>query len=486
MQRRIQGYANLDDADIQHFKAVLGDEGNAVEANQEALEPYNRDWMGIYKGHSKLLLRPGTTEQVSAILRYAHKKHFAIVPQGGNTGLVGGSVPVHDEIILSLSRMNKILSFDPASGALVAQAGCILQNLDDHVAQYGFIMPLDLGAKGSCQIGGNISTNAGGLRLLRYGPLHGSVLGLEVVLADGQVLDLLRTLRKDNTGIHLKHLFIGSEGTLGVVTAVSIECAPRPSSVQVVFLGLESYAAVTQVLSKARKMLGEILSAFEFLDAECMRLSTRFGSVNPLGSAPTSGAGSSQSGQIYPFYVLVETHGSNGAHDREKLDAFLEAVMADGEACDGTLAENAHQASQIWKIREGISEALPRCGAVYKYDVSLPTPLMHRLVEEVKAQLTQWPGASVLGYGHVGDGNLHLNIVSPEAYPDLKAKIEPFVFEWVSNAKGSISAEHGLGQMKADAIYHTQSPLAVDVMRSIKRLLDPQQILNPYKMLPKG
>jgi D-2-hydroxyglutarate dehydrogenase len=505
-------------------------------SSSNAQPPKNRDWIGKYRGHASVALRPATTEQASQILRHCNARGLAVCPQGGNTGLVGGSVPLFDEVVLSTSRMTRILSVDADSGSIVAQAGCTLQNLDDAAAEKGLIFPLDLGAKGSCQLGGNLSTNAGGLRYLRYGSLRGSVLGVEAVLADGTVLDLLRTLRKDNTGYDLRQLFLGSEGTLGLITAAAVACPARPSSVQLAFLAVPSFEAVRDVLRGARRMLGEVLSAVEFLDAESMRMATAYleGAGNPLrrvgggggggggnGGASSSSSSSSSSDE-HPFYMLIETSGSNREHDAQKLEDFLSWAMGGGGGgaegggggcvSDGVLAESGAQSRAIWRAREGVTEALARRGAVFKYDVSLPLERMYEMVEAVRARLgceeggdvravggggaataaasssssSRHQGVRVVGYGHVGDGNLHLNVSAPQGYdPDLLRRLEPFVFEWVRAAGGSVSAEHGLGQQKARAIGYSKPLAAVSVMRRLKRELDPNGILNPYKVLPE-
>jgi len=471
-------FARLLPSDIEWFEGVLGKSG--VVTDEDALAPHNSDWMHKYRGSSKLMLKPHSTLEVSEILSYCNMRQLAVVPQGGNTGLVGGSVPMHDEIILSLAAMNQVVSFDETSGALVAEAGCVLQALEDKVAKCGWMVPLDLGAKGSCQIGGNIATNAGGLRLLRYGSLHGSVLGVEVVLADGGKLDLLRTLRKDNTGIDLKQLFVGSEGTLGVVTAVALQCAPAPASVQSVFLAVPSFEAVTQVLLAARRQLAEILSAAEFLDDVCMScvLEKLPGVSNPLPARS-------------PFYMLLETHGSDAGHDTEKLERFLESAMSAGCVADGAVAASAAQAAAMWRLREGIAEAMGKTGSVYKYDVSLPVSGMYRLVDAVRSRLqaelpAREAGPPVVGgYGHVGDGNLHLNVAVPGGYtPEVEALLEPFVYEHTTDARGSISAEHGIGVMKPHALKYSKDASSIRLMRKIKSLVDPRGILNPYKMLP--
>ncbi|GFR44054.1 hypothetical protein Agub_g5214 [Astrephomene gubernaculifera] len=507
---RDPSFAQLLDKDVSFFEGVLGRSG--VITDPDALEPFNRDWQKKYFGHSKVALRPKTTEQVAELLSYCSSRRLAVVPQGGNTGLVGGSVPLYDEVVISTAAMNQIIEFDDVSGTLVAQAGCVLQALDEAVGQRGYMMPLDLGAKGSCHIGGNVSTNAGGLRLLRYGSLHGSVLGLQVVLpeplmagntaggsspdAGGRILDLLRTLRKDNTGYDLKQLFIGAEGTLGLITAVAIQCAPRPPSVQVALLACPSFQAVTDTLRAARQRLGEVLSAVEFLDASCSVLACEQleGVRNPLVAAEgEQGAAAVTHGSeaLSPFYMLVETHGSNQEHDLQKMEQFLEAVMAEGCVSDGTLAASEAQARAIWRLREGVPEALARKGAVYKYDVSLPTGVMYDMVTALRGRLEaagfgSGAGVQVVGYGHIGDGNLHLNVSAPRYDTALLDLIEPYVYEFVARHRGSISAEHGIGLMKAAALPYSKSALAIELMRRIKGVVDPHGIMNPYKVLPRG
>ncbi|XP_064142420.1 D-2-hydroxyglutarate dehydrogenase, mitochondrial isoform X2 [Loxodonta africana] len=364
----------------------------------------------------------------------------------------------------------QVVSFHSVSGILVCQAGCILEDLSQYLEDRDFVMPLDLGAKGSCHIGGNVATNAGGLRVLRYGSLHGTVLGLEVVLADGTVLNCLTSLRKDNTGYDLKQLFIGSEGTLGVITAVSILCPTKPKAVNVAFLGCPGFAEVLQAFTSCKKMLGEILSAFEFMDAECMRLvGQHLHLACPVRESP--------------FYVLVETSGSSGEHDGEKLDGFLEHAMGSGMVTDGTVATDQRKMKTLWALRERITEALSRDGYVYKYDISLPVERLYDLVTDLRARL----GASaktVVGYGHLGDGNLHLNVTGEAFSPQLLGALEPYVYEWTAAQRGSVSAEHGLGFRKRDVISYSKPPAAVQLMSGLKALMDPKGILNPYKTLP--
>ncbi|XP_068436497.1 D-2-hydroxyglutarate dehydrogenase, mitochondrial isoform X2 [Clinocottus analis] len=460
-------FSRITQEDLAFFRKTLP--GRAI-TDPDLLESSNVDWLKSVRGSSEVLLRPQTTEEVSQILKYCNGRNLALNTQGGNTGLVGGSVPVYDEIILSTALMNNILTFDSISGILTCQAGCVLENLSMYLEERDYIMPLDLGAKGSCHIGGNVATNAGGLRLLRYGSLHGTVLGLEVVLADGRVLDCLATLRKDNTGYDLKQLFIGSEGTLGVITAVSILCPRKPKSVNVVFLGCETFEQLLETFQLCRGMLGEILSAYEFLDSECMRLlNMHLKLPNPISACP--------------FYVVIETSGSDPTHDGEKLHNFLEEAMNSSLVTDGTVATEDSKIKALWSFRERVTEALTHEGFTYKYDISLPVERIYQLVTDMREHLGD-RAKSVVGYGHVGDGNLHLNITSPVKDPALLAAIEPFVYEWTASCHGSISAEHGLGLKKRNYIYYSKPSQAVTLMGNIKAMLDPKGILNPYKTLP--
>eukprot|EP00053_Salpingoeca_punica_P018933 m.188378 g.188378 ORF g.188378 m.188378 type:complete len:509 (+) comp17535_c3_seq8:93-1619(+) len=461
-------FAQLQPEDVAKFEAIMP---GRVLTEASDVEAYNRDWMNKFRGASKIVLRPRSVEEVSQALQHCHARNLAVCPQGGNTGLVGGSVPVFDEIVLSMSLMNRIISLDETAGVLQCQAGCVLENVDKYLNERGYQMPLDLGAKGSCHIGGNIATNAGGVRLLRYGSLHGSVLGLEVVLADGTILNNMSSLRKDNTGYDLKQLFIGSEGTLGVITAASILTPPKPKAVNVAFIGCKTFDDVLRMFNIAKQGAGEILSAFEYLDDAAMTVSNKnLKTRNPLSTNA-------------PFYVLIESHGSNAEHDQEKLFALLQTAMEKGVAVDAVIAQDPTQASAMWYLRESLAEAMKHDGYVYKYDVSLPQQTFHALVEAMRKRVGSLASACV-GYGHVGDGNLHLNVTAPKASQELLGLIEPFIYEYTASVNGSISAEHGLGVMKPKFISYSKSATAVQLMKSIKGVLDPKGILNPYKTLP--
>ncbi|KAK9450815.1 uncharacterized protein V1518DRAFT_411781 [Limtongia smithiae] len=483
--KRDERFGTLTDADVAHFRSVLSSENGVLfDGEGEDLAAYNVDTMRKYRGQSRLVLKPRSTEEVSAVMKYCGERNLAVVPQGGNTSLVGGSVPVFDEVVLCLSNMNKVRSFDDISGVLVADAGCILEATDNYLAERGYIFPLDLGAKGSCHIGGNVATNAGGLRLLRYGSLHGTVLGLEVVMADGTVVNGLGKLRKDNTGYDVKQLFIGSEGTLGIITAISILCPRRSQAVNVAFFALQSYEHVQQAFVRARTELSEILSAFEFMDRESLDQVQRFaeGRTRPLDDADSP----------HPFYVLVETSGSSPAHDEEKLQNYLEGLLEDGVIEDGVVAQDESQIKNLWNWREGIPESLSKSGGVYKYDVSIPLAELYKMVEDTRELLSSHGIAvgtedsnvvNVVGYGHLGDGNLHLNVAVKSYDKHIEHILEPWVYEWIEKRQGSISAEHGIGFAKRRYLRYSKDPSMIHLMRQVKAVYDPNGIMNPYKYI---
>lgn len=482
-------FAQVTPEHVARFREILGDNPSAIidgitggGAGVDAadFETYNEDWMHKYKGQSKLVLRPGTTDEVSGILKYCNEQHLAVVPQGGNTGLVGGSIPVFDEIVISMARMNEIRSFDEVSGSLVIDAGCVLETVDSYLAQKGYIFPLDLGAKGSCHVGGNVATNAGGLRLLRYGSLHGTVLGVEAVLPNGTVINDLCTLRKNNTGYDVKQLFIGAEGTLGIITKIAIQCPQRSPAVNVAVFGIESYDKAQLAFREAKKQLSEILSAFELMDGRSQRIVSEVkGQEHPLEGE-------------YPFYCLIETSGSNGEHDYAKLETFLEDVMTREVIADGVVAQDETQLRNLWGWREGITECLGHWGGTYKYDISIPLDEMYTIVEDTKARLIDLgllgdtcdhPVVDVLGYGHMGDSNLHLNIPVRRYDPAVEKALEPWVYEWIQKRSGSISAEHGLGIAKKKFIGYSRDDTTIGLMKQIKNLFDPNGIMNPYKYI---
>ncbi|KAI0190235.1 hypothetical protein EV127DRAFT_94731 [Xylaria flabelliformis] len=476
-------FAQITADHVAYFRELLGKDsalvdGVTADVAADDMEPYNGDWMRKYRGHCKLVLKPASTEEVSKILKYCNDNMLAVVPQGGNTGLVGGSVPVFDEIVISTSRMSQIRSFDEVSGVLVVDAGVVLEVADQFLAEKGYLFPLDLGAKGSCQIGGNVSTNAGGLRLLRYGSLHGNVLGLQAVLPDGTIVDDLCTLRKNNTGYDLKQLFIGGEGSIGMITAVSIQCQQRPKAVNVAFLGADSFEKIQQAFREAKSQLSEILSAFELMDSYSQDMVHRV----RQNKRPLDGE--------HPFYCLIETSGSNTEHDAEKLEKFLEDVMSKEIIADGVVAQDETQIKSLWSQREGITECVGHFGGTYKYDVSIPLKDLYRLVDEtrerieaagLKGDTDEFPVVEVVGYGHMGDCNLHLNVAVRRYDKRVEEVLEPFVYEWIGKINGSISAEHGIGIAKKKYLGFSRNDTMIGLMKQVKKLYDPNGIMNPYK-----
>eukprot|EP00536_Pseudo-nitzschia_multiseries_P015538 jgi/Psemu1/263030/estExt_Genewise1Plus.C_9060007 len=483
--------AFLEEAETEAEEEFVNDETGS-------LEKYNVDWTGHYRGFSSIVVRPNSTDEVSRILSYCNEHRIGIVPQGGNTGLVGGSIPISSqEIILSLEKMNTIESDGTVSNVLRAQAGCILQDLQDFANKNGGLVPVDLGAKGSCQIGGNVSTNAGGVYYYRYGSLHANVLGLEVVTPTGDILNLGYSPvshLKDNTGYHLKHLFIGGEGTLGVVTKVALRCQPLPVARGAVWLSCTSLQDVEKVLTVARtELLSEILAAFEFMDADILKLvrqthpSIRF---PQLGASSEDGTDSVTEG----YSILVETHGSNEDHDNRKLESFLEFIFEEGLVTDGVVAQNLGQIEDFWSIREHCNPSSAASGYVYKYDVSLKASDfdgfirdMQLRLEDISQAVSSDPKLICVNWGHIIDGNLHCNIVSSgkfEKDPVLAQLIDEGILEEVVKRNGSISAEHGLGQYKHKYMPRIKDPQTLQAMYNLRNLFDPNRIMNPGKYLP--
>ncbi|GBG31529.1 D-2-hydroxyglutarate dehydrogenase, mitochondrial [Hondaea fermentalgiana] len=474
-----RGLATLTSSELEKDFAAMLPEA-ALQRDPSTVEGHRMDWLKQFEGPvldndrtPKFVLRPGSTEEVSEILKYCHKHEVPVVPQGGNTGLVGGSVPKRgDEVVLNLARMNKVLDFDDVGGVISCQAGCILADLESYASARGYLMPLDLGASGSCQIGGNLATNAGGIRLVRYGSLRSNVLGLEAVLADGTVLDMMNTLRKDNTGYDLKQLLVGSEGTLGVITGAAIITPPKPVARQVALLALDSFDEVLSTLQKARSCLGEVLSAAEFWDSPSlnMLLDTM---PEVVSSRPIEGD--------HPFYLLIEAAGSDAEHDMAKLERFLDGFE------HGVLAMDESQVASLWSIRENLPVALQhRGGRTYKYDVSIPSSLFDELTNLIRKRVASVSeDAFVMQYGHIGDGNVHVNGWSPAFDQDVLDALEDELYAFLTKHRGSISAEHGIGVLKAKKMHISNTESSLALMRSIKNLLDPKNILNPGKVLPE-
>ncbi len=417
-------------------------------------------------------MRPASTREVAEVVALCAREGVAIVPQGGNTGLCGGSVPTgtRREIVLSLARMNRIRSLDALNDTATVEAGCVLATVQKAADDAGRLFALSLAAEGSCQIGGNLSTNAGGVNVLRYGTAREQVLGLEVVLPDGRVWNGLRGLRKDNTGYDLKQLFLGAEGTLGVITAAVLRLFPRPTASATAWIALESPRAAVELLGLLHERLGERLSAFELLSRSCLEavLAHLRDAQDPLPAA-------------HPWYVLAEL-ADNGAP--AQLHALVEAALGDcaerGALRDAALAHSGEQARALWRIREAIPEAQ---FTNVKHDISVPISRIPDFVAQAdKALAAAFGELSIYCFGHVGDGNLHYN-VGPEQLVLRREEVSRRVYDTVAALGGSISAEHGLGQLKREEIRRHKDPIEFELMRAIKRTLDPQGLMNPGKVL---
>eukprot|EP00554_Chaetoceros_debilis_P012398 CAMPEP_0194121046 /NCGR_PEP_ID=MMETSP0150-20130528/45469_1 /TAXON_ID=122233 /ORGANISM="Chaetoceros debilis, Strain MM31A-1" /LENGTH=465 /DNA_ID=CAMNT_0038813335 /DNA_START=218 /DNA_END=1615 /DNA_ORIENTATION=+ len=458
---------------------LLNNRKGAIINDPEILKKYNSDWSGQYIGKSPIVVRPKTTKEVSSIMEYCNSEKIGVTPQSGNTGVVGGSVPIKNEVILSMEGLNEIISFDEDNGILYCEAGCILQTLQDKVSSdYDHLVPIDLGAKGTCMIGGNFATNAGGQYFFRFGSIHANVIGIEVVLPNGNILDLMTSSRKDNTGYDLKHLFIGAEGTLGVITKVGLTCPRLPRARNTVFLACNTFDDVLKTMSCAKEELGEILAAYEFMDKEVLD------QVASEKKIPIV----NEDGENYRFCVLVETQGSNDDHDNSKMESFLEMTMENGHVIDGVMAQDLSQVHEMWEIRESCNPVIKSQGCNYKYDLSLPMKEYYDIAEEMRERLSSRTDIMVVNWGHVIDGNIHLNIITPGKFDvdqEVKDLIEPYIFESVVKRGGSISAEHGLGQCKNNLLgIYAKNDRVLSVMQNLKTFFDPNGICNPGKFLP--
>ncbi len=458
---------------LARLKAAAGPNGSSEDPHEIA--PHLEEWRSKYKGHSPLLLKPATTAQVSAILAICNETGTAVVPQGGNTGLVGAQIPFDGEVVLSLARMNKVRALDRAAHTLTVEAGVILANVHKAADDAGLYFPLSLAAEGSATIGGNLSTNAGGVAVLRYGMARDLALGLEVVLADGRILDLLRTLRKDNTGYDLKQLFIGAEGTLGIITAASLKLFPKPAKRATAFVAVPSPNAAVQLLSHMQQHTGGLISAFEIMPRVGIELVTAHipGARDPL-SKPS------------PWYVLIE---ASSAAQFDLATVFETALGENALATDAVIASSDAQREALWALRENMSEAQKREGASIKHDVSVPVGAIPAFLEKATAAVLKLvPGARPVSFGHIGDGNIHFNFSvpkggDPDAFLAKWEAVQRLVHDIVHEFHGSISAEHGIGVQKRDQLPLYKSAAELDVMRSLKRTLDPKNILNPGKVI---
>lgn len=446
------------------------------------LESYEQDWRKRTQGKSLCVVRPGSTEEVARVIRVCAAARVTIVPQGGNTGLVDGSVPDASgtQVVLSLRRMNSLRALDPQNMTITVDAGYVLQLLQEKADEAGLLFPLSLGAEGSCTIGGNLATNAGGTQVVRYGNARDLCLGLEVVTAQGDVLDGLSGLRKDNTGYDLRDLFIGSEGTLGVITAATLKLYPKPVAKLTAWAGVNSLEEACQLLSMAHQHLSSSLTGFEVMNRFSLSLVDKH---YPHLRVPLW--------EQVPWCVLIEVSDSESEeHARGLFERLLEKAFEDGLIADAIIAENIKQAQDLWHIRESITLAQVEEGFNVKHDISIPLSLMPDFIREADSAIaTAIDGVRFVNFGHLGDGNLHYNIQAPESMnsrdfvEQYEEQIGRIVYDTVEKYQGSISAEHGIGSLKIEKLTRHKSPVAISLMHSIKKALDPMNILNPGRVI---
>jgi FAD/FMN-containing dehydrogenase len=460
---------------IAKFRKIVGDKYALTDAADIA--PYVTEERDLFHGRSPLVLRPGSTAEVSAICKLASEHKIALVPQGGNTGLVGGQTPHNGEVVISMRRMDKIREVDTASNTMTCEAGVVLQVAQQRASEVDRLFPLSLGAEGSCTIGGNLSTNAGGTTALAYGVAREMALGLEVVLADGRIVNLLSKLKKDNTGYDLRNLFIGAEGTLGIITAATLKLFPKPRAIETAFVGLTSPAQALKLLAIAQNEAAGTLTSFELLSEIAVDFSIQHGIDirDPLANK-------------HRWYVLMEL-----SSPRDDARATLEAILAkgfeDGIVDDAVMAANLSQRQAFWKLRDEMSAAQKPEGGSIKHDISVPVVAVPGFIAVADAAVTKLiPGARPVPFGHLGDGNIHYNISQPigaDAADFLSRwhEVNAVVFEIVLKMGGSISAEHGIGVLKRDELPDVKDKVAIELMRGIKAMLDPLGIMNPGKVL---
>jgi len=460
------------------LRAIVGD-ANVLTAGED-VAPYLADWRERYRGATLAVVRPATTDEVAAVVASCAALGVAIVPQGGNTGMCGGATPhaTGTEVVLSLARMNRIRALDAANATLTAEAGAPLAAVHKAAADAGLLFPLSLASEGSCTIGGNLSTNAGGTAVLRFGNARDLTLGIEVVLADGRIWNGLRGLRKDNTGYDLKQLFIGGEGTLGIVTAATLKLFPAPRTQVTAMCAVVSVAAALDLLTRLRSALGDRLTGFELMSGFSLSLSAAH---HPASPNPLPG---------HPWYVLVQADDSTAdAPLRAMAEAALVAAVVDEVALDAVVAQSVDQASKLWSLRENISEAQRREGPNIKHDIALPISAIPAFLVECDAALARaFPESRLVVFGHLGDGNLHYNLSAPEgtaanAFLANAEAANRIVHDCVARFHGSFSAEHGVGQLKRSELQRYKSGVELDLMRAVKAAFDPGNLMNPGKIL---
>jgi len=460
---------------IDDLKNIVGDKGWSID--EETLEPHLNEWRGELRGKTLVMVSPRTTAEVAAVIKACAAANVGVVPQGGNTSLCGGAIPDDsgEQVLLSLSRLNTIRAIDADDFSIVVEAGCILAEVQNAAQGVDRLYPLSLGAEGSCQIGGNLSTNAGGINVIRYGTARQQVLGLEVVLADGTIWDGLRSLRKDTAGYDMKQMFIGSEGTLGIITAATLKLYPQPGDTKTVFAALHNANQAVALLALLRKKLADGIQAFELISDRCLRFVARH---VPNAKPPFD--------DDYPWFVLCELIDTGQESIVE--DAFA-AAMDDGLVSDAIIAKSTAEAEGFWRLRHSIADAEKPEGANLKHDVSVPISRMDEFLTRGEQLIEAiYPTARLVAFGHVGDGNLHYNVAQPvgddgDQFIEKGAALTKAIYDLVAEMGGSFSAEHGVGVVKKDQLELYRSTAELDLMRAMKTALDPNNILNPGKVI---
>jgi FAD/FMN-containing dehydrogenase len=454
---------------LQRLADVVGPKGIATDQAS-----YLKEWRGLWQGSTPLILRPQSTDEVSRILTIAHETETAIVPQSGNTGLVGGQIPIGGEVLLSLDRMTGIIDVDATNFTMTAEAGATLKSVQDAAINVDRLFPLSLASEGSCRIGGNLSTNAGGMNVLAYGNARDLCLGLEVVLADGRILNLLKTLRKDNTGYDLKNLFIGAEGTLGIITKATLKLFPQPRRYDTVFAAVTTIEAALRLFADAKQASGNRVTAFELVPEIGIQFTVKhMHTRRPLET-------------VSPWYVLLEMADSSEA----ATETLLAVALENGTLTDAVVAQNQSQRQELWALRENMSESQKFEGGSIKHDVSVPISALPDFIAEATVALDKFmPEVRICCFGHLGDGNMHFNVSQPigmdkQIYLGHWHAMNRVIHDVVMKHKGSFSAEHGVGILKLEDMKRYKSAVEIDVMRSMKQALDPKNILNPGRVLP--
>ncbi|MAF05898.1 MULTISPECIES: FAD-binding oxidoreductase [unclassified Herbaspirillum] len=463
---------------IEQLRSIVGDAGLVTAADEQA--SYVKDWLNKWQGRVAVVVRPADTAQTAEVVRLCHQTHTPIVTQGGNTGMSGGATPDDSgaQVILSTTRMHRIRAVDPINNTMTVDAGVILAHAQEAARAAGRYFPLSLGAEGSCTVGGNLATNAGGIAVLRFGNMRELALGLEVVLPDGRIWNGLRGLRKDNTGYDLRDLFIGSEGTLGVITGAVLKLFSQPHARATAWVGCDSLAQLAELLARTRARCGDRLVAFEMMSAASLALVLQHVTDT---RAPLA--------QPARYNALIELADTEDLGLQSMLEELLGQAMEDALVTDAMLCSNGTQAAALWKIREGISQAQVRAGKVIKHDIALPISAIAEFVDQAERAIAACGlQAELINFGHLGDGNLHFNVMIPlsSSYDEVRQAtllLNRLVHDLVTEKQGSISAEHGVGQLRRDELRHYKSPLEMELMLRIKQAFDPNLIMNPGKLL---